>query len=74
LSVIFEERYQIEDFANLKIFWPLPFWFLNFMPNNFYVKILKIVLKFMLKIILLIFEKLCWISCWKLFRFNRADF
>ena len=56
LSVIFEERYQIEDFANLNIFWPLPFWFLNFMPNNFCVKILKIELKFMLKIILLIFE------------------
>ena len=56
LSVIFEERYQIEDFANLKIYWPLPFWFLNFMPNNFCVKILKIELKFMLKIILLIFK------------------
>ena len=56
LSVIFEERYQIEDFANLKIYWPLPFWFLNFMPNNFCVKILKIELKFMLKIILFIFE------------------
>ena len=49
LSVIFEERYQIEDFANLKIYWPLPFWFLNFMPNNFCVKLRKIVQNIMLK-------------------------
>ena len=55
LSVIFEERYQIEDFANLNIYWPLPFWFLNFMPNNFCVKIWKIKLNILLKIILLIF-------------------
>ena len=56
LSVIFEERYQIEDFANLNIYWPLPFWFLNFMPNNFCVKIWKIKLNILPKIILLIFE------------------
>ena len=56
LSVIFEERYQIEDFANLKIFWTLPRWFLNFMPNNFCVKIQKIVLNIIMKIILLIFK------------------